>query len=54
MNKRNDPKTQLARLPDGQKIRIESREGENVLVRRMDGPRRGTLAVCSTAKLKPV
>jgi hypothetical protein len=54
MNKRNDPKSQLARLPDGQKVRIESREGHSVLVRRIDGPRRGTLAVCPIDKLRPI
>jgi len=54
MNKTDDPKSQLARLPDGQRVRIESREGDRALVRRLDGPRRGTLAVCSIAKLKPI
>ena len=54
MNKRNDPKGQLARLPDGQKVRIESLEGDRALVRRIAGPRKGTLAVCSIGRLRPV
>jgi len=40
-------------LPDGQLVVIESREGESVLVRRIDGPRSGTVAVCSVKKLEP-
>ncbi len=54
MNKRSDPKSQLARLPDGQKVRIESRKGDSVLVRRIDGPRRNTLALILINKLRPV
>ena len=52
MNKRNDPKDQLARLPNGEKVRIESRESDSALVRRIDGPRRGSLAVCPIHKLR--
>lgn len=54
MNKRNDPKSQLARLPNGEKVRIESREGDSALLRRVDGRRRGTLAVCPVEKLRPI
>ena len=36
MNKKTDPKSQLARLPDGQKVRIESHEGDTVVVRRVE------------------
>ena len=54
MNKKRAPKGQLARLPNGEKVRIESREGESVLVRRMDGPRKGTVAVCPLHKLSPI
>ena len=54
MNKKRDPKGQLARLPNGEKVRIESRDGDSALVRRMDGPRRGTLAVCPIDKLRPI
>ena len=54
MSKSNDPKGTLARLPDGQKVRIESVEGDSALVRRIDGPRRGALAVCAIDKLRPV
>jgi len=54
MNKKRAPKGQLARLPNGEKVRIESRDGDSALVRRMDGPRRGTRAVCSIAKLQMI
>jgi hypothetical protein len=53
----NDPynrRGRLYRLPDGQKVRIESREGDLVTVRRIGGPRRQTLAVCRFDQLKPV
>jgi len=36
MNTRNDPKSQFARLPSGEKVVIASREGDTALVRRMD------------------
>jgi len=44
----------LARLPDGQQVRIEIiyRDGY-VKVRRTDGERAGHLAVCALAKLLP-
>ena len=45
---------QLARLPNGEKVRIESREGDSVVVRRIDGPRKATLAICPLDKLSPV
>jgi hypothetical protein len=54
MKKSRDPKSQLARLPNGEKVLIESRDGDRALVRRMDGPRRGTLAVCLIDRLRPV
>ena len=54
MNRSNDPKNALARLPNGQKVIIESCEGDSALVRRMDGPRSGTLAVCPIDKLRPI
>jgi len=41
-------------LPNGDKVRIESREGDSVLVRRLDGPRRGTLAVCRIDRLRQI
>ncbi len=44
----------FARLPDGQKVRIESREDNIAVVVRIEGPRRGTRAVCATAKLQPI
>jgi len=54
MNKRDDPKSQRARLPNLQKVMIESREGDSALVRRFEGSRRGTRALCSIDKLRPV
>ncbi len=54
MNKRNDPKNQPAPLPNGQRVRIESLEGDSALVRRIGGTRRGTLAVCPIDRLRPV
>ena len=52
MENKDDLTGQLARLPDRQKVRIESREGDTVTVRRVDGPRKGTLAVCPIHKLR--
>ena len=54
MNKKTDPKNQFARLPDGQEVRIESREGDSALVRRINGSRKGTLSLCPLDKLRPV
>ena len=47
---------QLARLPDGQKVVIESVEGlpPSALVRRIDGPRAETHAICDISKLQPL
>jgi hypothetical protein len=54
MTKRNDLKREFARLPDGQKVRIESLEGDTATVRRVGGPRPQTWAVCRIDRLKPV
>jgi hypothetical protein len=43
MNDPNKPEDKLYRLPSGEKVRIESREGDTVVVRRVGGPRRQTL-----------
>lgn len=44
---------ELARLPDGQKVIVESREGDVVTVRRIGGSRGKTLAVCRVDGLTP-
>lgn len=45
---------QLARLPDGQSVIVESQEGlpTKALVRRIGGPRAGTLAICPVSMLE--
>jgi hypothetical protein len=45
---------QFARLPDGQKVKIESIEGSRAVVRRIGGERHGSLATCDVAKLEPL
>jgi len=52
MEAANDLEGQFCRLPDGQVVEIESCEGNKAVVRRIDGPRRGTLAVCPIDKLR--
>jgi hypothetical protein len=52
MDDPNNP--QLYRLPDGQKVTIESHEGDTAVVRRIDGPRADTRAICLAAKLEPI
>jgi hypothetical protein len=54
MKKTDDPKLQLARLPNDEKVKIESVEDDSALVIRIEGPRKGTLAICSIDKLKPI
>ncbi len=44
----------VARLPNGQKVRIESCEDDIAIVTRLRGPRKGTRAVCAIAKLQPL
>jgi hypothetical protein len=53
MENKDDLVGTLARLPDGQLARIESVEGTSAQVRRVDGDRAGTLAVCDIDKLRP-
>ena len=45
---------QLSLLPDGQPVKIDTFEGDSATVRRVDGDRAGTLAVCAIEKLKPI
>lgn len=47
---------QLARLPDGQRVIIEFEEGVPpiAVVRRIDGPRAETRAICAVSKLQPL
>ena len=44
----------LARLPDGQLVEIRAVEESTAQVKRIDGERAGTLAVCLVAKLETV
>ena len=46
----------VCRLPDGQKVRVESQEGSppRAIVRRLDGPRAGSHAICLVSKLEPL
>ena len=41
----------LARLPNDEKVLIESVESGKALVRRIEGERKGTYAVCSVSQL---
>ena len=53
MKKKTDPNPVFARLPNGQKVKIKSHDGQTALVMRLGGnDRKGTLAVCSIDKLK--
>jgi Fe2+ transport system protein FeoA len=54
MKEPDDPQPKFARLPNGQRVRIKSREGNAVVAQRLGGLGKGTLAVCSIDKLKPV
>lgn len=56
MQTTDDLSGQLARLPDGQKVMVESQEGvpPRALVRRIEGPRAETWAVCRVSKLEPL
>ena len=42
------------KLPNGERGVIESVHGSDVLVRRTNGPREGTFAVCAIAKLRGI
>jgi hypothetical protein len=51
--RKRDPNPNHARLPNGQKVMIVSKDGATALVQRLGGgERKGTLAVCSVDKLK--
>lgn len=47
---------QIVCLPGGVRVRIESIEGDppSALVRRVDGPLAGQIAICNVSKLEPV
>jgi hypothetical protein len=51
METNDELKGKEARLPDGQRVVIEEVEDGQATVRRLDGDRRGTLAVCEVEKL---
>jgi hypothetical protein len=40
------------RLPDGQRVIILKRDGDQAVVQRVDGLRQGTRAVCHISKLQ--
>ncbi len=56
METTDDLTGKLARLPDGQNVVIESHDGDpaSALVRRIDGPRAETRAICAVSKLEPL
>jgi len=55
MKEKADPTPQHGRLPNGQKIRIKSQDGQTALVQRLGGgDRKGTLALCPVRKLNRV
>ena len=46
---------QLARLPDGQLVKVEVVHSDGLAtVRRVDGEQRGRIAVCKVGSLRPV
>ena len=51
MENKDDLTGQFARLPDGQKVRIESVDGKWATVRRIAGARHRRLAVCAVDRL---
>jgi hypothetical protein len=55
MENQEDLTGQLARLLDGQRIRVEIVHADGyVSARRVDGGRKGTIAVYAIGKLEPV
>jgi hypothetical protein len=54
MNATDNSAGRIARLPDGQRVAIESREGDSAVCRRIGGPRQGSLAICRIANLRPL
>jgi len=53
MQETGDLKGRVWRLPDGQKVIVDSLEDASAMVRRIGGKRAGTLAVCLISKLEP-
>jgi hypothetical protein len=51
MEPNDELKGKEARLPDGQRVVIEEIEDGLATVRRLDGDRAGTVAVCAVEKL---
>jgi hypothetical protein len=51
METNDELKGKEARLPDGQRVVIEEVEDGQATVRRLDGDRAGTVAVCDVEKL---
>ena len=55
MESKNDKTVKLAKLPDGQLVRIEEMHSDGyVSVRRIDGEWAGMIAVCAVEKLEPI
>jgi hypothetical protein len=52
MENKDDLTGRFARLPDGQKVRIESVEGKWATVRRVGGAKHRSLAVCTLDRLR--
>jgi hypothetical protein len=53
MEQSNDLVGSLARLPDGELVRIEEIRSGYATVRRVEGEHSGTVTVCAVALLKP-
>jgi hypothetical protein len=47
---------QIVCLPGGVRVRVESIEGDppSAVVRRVDGPMAGRIAICNVSKLEPL
>ena len=54
MENKDDLLGKLARLPDGQLVKIEEVHSDGyATVRRIEGERRGKIALCAISKLEP-
>ena len=49
-----EDKDRVWRLPDGQRVIVLVRDGDQAVVQRIDGLRQGTRAVCLVSKLREV
>ena len=54
MENKDDLTGKIARLPDGQRVKIETVYPDGYeTVRRIEGERRNTIAICEVSKLLP-